>query len=47
MPKTKVTVPQLKGWKGQAKKFTMITAYDVLMASVIDKTPVESILVGD
>ncbi len=47
MAKTKVTVPQLKAWKGQTKKFTMITAYDVLMASVIDKTPVETILVGD
>ena len=47
MVKTKVTVPQLKGWKGQTKKFAMITAYDVLMASVIDKTPIETILVGD
>jgi 3-methyl-2-oxobutanoate hydroxymethyltransferase len=47
MAKTKVTVPQLKEWKGQTKKFTMITAYDVLMAAVIDKTPVETILVGD
>jgi len=47
MTKTKVTVPQLKGWKGQTKKFTMITAYDALLASVIDKTPIETILVGD
>ena len=47
MVKTKVTVPQLKGWKGQTKKFAMKTAYDVLMASVIDKTPIETILVGD
>lgn len=47
MTKSKVSVPQLKEWKGRDKKFTMITAYDVLMASVIDKTPVESILVGD
>lgn len=47
MAKQKVTIPQLKKWKGQTKKFTMITAYDVLMARVIDKTPVETILVGD
>lgn len=47
MGKTKVTVPQLKAWKGQTKKFTMVTAYDVLMASIIDKTPIETILVGD
>ncbi len=47
MAKQKVTIPQLKGWKKQTKKFTMITAYDVLMASVIDQTPVETILVGD
>lgn len=47
MAKQKVTIPQLKGWKGQTRKFTMITAYDVLMASVIDQTPVETILVGD
>jgi 3-methyl-2-oxobutanoate hydroxymethyltransferase len=47
MAKTKVTIPQLKGWKKQAKKFTMVTAYDVLMAAVIDKTPIETILVGD
>ncbi|MHC1761517.1 MAG: 3-methyl-2-oxobutanoate hydroxymethyltransferase [Negativicutes bacterium] len=45
--KQKVTIPQIKGWKRQEKKFIMITAYDVLMASVIDKTPVEIILVGD
>ena len=45
--KQKVTIPQIKAWKKQDKKFIMITAYDVLMASVIDKTPVEIILVGD
>jgi len=45
--KQKVTIPQIKAWKTQDKKFIMITAYDVLMASVIDKTPVEIILVGD
>ena len=47
MAKTKVTIPQLKGWKKQTKKFAMITAYDALLAAVIDKTPIETILVGD
>lgn len=47
MEKKKVTVPQIKAWKKKPQKFTMITAYDVLIASVIDKTPVEIILVGD
>ncbi|MBP1764369.1 MAG: panB 5 [Firmicutes bacterium] len=47
MAKTKITIPQCKVMKGAGKKFTMITAYDVLLASVIDKTPVEMILVGD
>jgi len=47
MSKKKVTVLELKAWKRKEKKFTMITAYDVLIASVIDKTPIETILVGD
>jgi 3-methyl-2-oxobutanoate hydroxymethyltransferase len=47
MAKVKMTIPQCKEMKGKAKKFTMITAYDVLLASVIEKTPIEMILVGD
>jgi 3-methyl-2-oxobutanoate hydroxymethyltransferase len=47
MVKKKTTIPQFKGWKRKSDKFTMITAYDVILASVIDKTPIESILVGD
>jgi 3-methyl-2-oxobutanoate hydroxymethyltransferase len=47
MEKKKVTIPQLKEMKQQGKKFKMITAYDYLMASIIDQTPVEMILVGD
>jgi len=47
MSKKKITIPECKAIKGTGKKFTLITAYDVLMASVIDKTPVEMILVGD
>lgn len=47
MAKVKITIPQCKAMKGSTKKFTMVTAYDVLLASVIDKTPIEMILVGD
>jgi len=47
MAKTKITIPQCKAMKEAGKKFTLITAYDVLLASVIDRTPVEMILVGD
>jgi len=47
MAKVKITIPQYKAMKGSGKKFTMITAYDVLLASVIEKTPIEMILVGD
>ncbi len=47
MGKVKMTIPQCREMKGKAQKFTMITAYDVLLASVIEKTPIEMILVGD
>ena len=47
MAKVKLTIPQFKALKEQGKKFTLVTAYDVLMASVIEKTPIEMILVGD
>jgi len=47
MAKVKLTVPQFKALKDQGKKFALVTAYDVLFASIIDKTPIEMILVGD
>ncbi|HWR40233.1 MAG TPA: 3-methyl-2-oxobutanoate hydroxymethyltransferase [Patescibacteria group bacterium] len=47
MEKIKLTIPQFKELKEKGKKFTFITAYDFLLASVIDKTPNEMILVGD
>ncbi|MBP2639807.1 MAG: panB 5 [Firmicutes bacterium] len=47
MAKVKLTIPQFKALKAQGKKFTLVTAYDVLLASIIDKTPIEMILVGD
>lgn len=33
--------------KTARKKFTMVTAYDYLFASMVDKSPIEVILVGD
>jgi 3-methyl-2-oxobutanoate hydroxymethyltransferase len=47
MAKVKLTIPQVKALKEKGKKFTLVTAYDVLLASIIDKTPIEMILVGD
>lgn len=47
MAKVKLTIPQVKELKAKGKKFTLVTAYDVLIASIIDKTPIEMILVGD
>ena len=47
MAKVKLTIPQFKAMKAKGKKFTLVTAYDVLLASIIEKTPIEMILVGD
>ena len=47
MEKKKVTIPQLKEMKQQGKKIKMVTAYDYPLASVIDKSSIEVILVGD
>ena len=47
MEKIKITIPQCKEMKESGQKYSMVTAYDVLLASVINKTPIEMILVGD
>lgn len=47
MAKKKITIPQCKELKQQGKKFKMVTAYDYLLATVIDQSPIELILVGD
>ncbi len=47
MDKKKITIPQLKAMKQAGKRFRVVTAYDYLLASVIDKSPIEAILVGD
>jgi 3-methyl-2-oxobutanoate hydroxymethyltransferase len=45
--KKKITIPQLKEMKRQGKRFKMVTAYDYPFASMVDKSPIEVILVGD
>ena len=45
--KKKITIPQLKEMKQAGKKIKMVTAYDYPLASVIDQSPIECILVGD
>lgn len=45
--KKKFTIPQFKVLKEAGQRFRMITAYDYLMASIVEKTPIETILVGD
>ena len=47
MAKVKMTIPQFKELKAKGKKFRMITAYDYPFASMVEKTPIEMILVGD
>ncbi len=47
MTKKKLTIPQFKELKTQGQKFRMVTAYDYTFASIVEKTPIEMILVGD
>src|SRR5215475_2713372 len=43
----RMTVPRFTGLKNSGRKITMLTAYDHTMASLLDATGVEGILVGD
>ncbi|MEN9504627.1 MAG: 3-methyl-2-oxobutanoate hydroxymethyltransferase [Actinomycetota bacterium] len=43
----KITVPDLARFKADGRKITMVTAYDVTFARLIDDAGVDSILVGD
>lgn len=43
----KITITDLQRMKLEKKKIVVMTAYDFQMASIIDRTPVEIILVGD
>ncbi|WFA08656.1 3-methyl-2-oxobutanoate hydroxymethyltransferase [Tissierella sp. Yu-01] len=47
MTKKKPTIQQLKDMKVNGEKFKMITVYDYQMASIVDKSDIELILVGD
>lgn len=47
MAKKKPTVQELKDMKKNGKKFKMITVYDYQMASIVDESDAELILVGD
>ena len=47
MEKRKVAIPQLKEMKKAGQKIKMVTAYDYPTAVLIDKSPIETILVGD
>jgi 3-methyl-2-oxobutanoate hydroxymethyltransferase len=42
-----MTIPKFQAMKAAGQKITMLTAYDYTMASLLDKTGVEGILVGD
>lgn len=46
-PEKRVTVRSLKELKSNKKKITMLTAYDVVTASIIDQCGTDLILVGD
>ena len=43
----KVTVPSLLKMKQQQQKITMLTAYDFMMAKLLDASGVDTLLVGD
>lgn len=43
----KVTVPDLASWRAQGRRISMITAYDVTFARLVDEAGVDMILVGD
>jgi len=47
MDKKKLTIQELQGMKRQGRKIRMITAYDYPLATLVDQSPMEMILVGD
>ena len=47
MERKKMTIPDLLTKKKEGKKITMLTAYDYAMASFIDQSGIDMILVGD
>lgn len=47
MAKKKMTIPDFKKFKTEGRKFAYTTAYDYTMATIVDESEVEIILVGD
>lgn len=47
MPRRPVTIPQLHQWKEQGHLITMLTAWDYLLATLLDQAGIDVILVGD
>jgi len=47
MERKKITIADLMAKKEQAKKITMLTAYDFPTAQMVDKAGIDTILVGD
>ena len=47
MAKKKMTVPDFKKYKEEGRKFAYCTAYDYTIASIVNDSDVEVILVGD
>jgi 3-methyl-2-oxobutanoate hydroxymethyltransferase len=45
--KEKITIPKLKGMKNKGEKITCLTAYDWIIASLLDAAGIDLILVGD
>ena len=45
--KKKTMIPEFLAKKQEGKKFTMVTAYDYALATQVNKTDIEMILVGD
>lgn len=43
----RITVPTIMRMKEQSEKITMLTAYDALMAQVLDESGIDIVLVGD
>jgi 3-methyl-2-oxobutanoate hydroxymethyltransferase len=46
-PQRKLTIPEIVAMKRDAKKITMMTAYDVAFARLVDAAGIDVILVGD
>jgi 3-methyl-2-oxobutanoate hydroxymethyltransferase len=46
-PQRKLTIPEVVAMKADGKKITMMTAYDVAFARLVDQAGIDVILVGD